>query len=358
MSSQRAGKGLEAGCYLRYATFPFVNNVNGSISCKTFSPLPLLFYLNSALMSDTLFKQYSPNTISNATVTTEKVNSHRFCNSVGTFSDGKEVAVKKFFVTHSTRVVAEFLTEVKFISGRNLVHLLGRCKQGQERLLVYELCQTRGSTNICSTLDTLVLTYVKKKSSLNWKARLKVIIGTARGLAYLHENFHTEISKPPTYFWTTSNSVQKSLTLDWQDSSLMMSDPSLWQSQRNNWLYSPRICSPWSIDKKVDVYSYGVVILEIVWSVYERNKALDSYCGFKFERLYEREEVLRVVHVALLCRKGTSNLRPSMSSVITSDTEILVKSSQPAYLNAGEIHPFSSATSTATSHGSVSFSLF
>eukprot|EP01018_Ginkgo_biloba_P005710 Gb_29008 [translate_table: standard] len=51
----------------------------------------------------------------------------------------------------------------------------------------------------------------------------------------------------------------------------------------------------------------------------------------------------------------TSSWRPSMSSVIsmlTSDTEILVKSSQPAYLNAGETHPFSSA-----SHGSVSFSL-
>ncbi|KAG4995153.1 hypothetical protein JHK86_031980 [Glycine max] len=81
----------------------------------------------------------------------------------GTLKNGKIVAVKKLILGQSGKMDEQFESEVKLISNvhhKNLVRLLGCCSKGEN------------------------------KGSLNWKQRYDIILGTAKGLAYLHEDFH------------------------------------------------------------------------------------------------------------------------------------------------------------------------
>eukprot|EP01018_Ginkgo_biloba_P011259 Gb_18936 [translate_table: standard] len=105
----------------------------------------------------------------------------------GTIKNGKTVAVKKLSLGQSPRVIAEFLSEVKLISNvhhRNLVRLLGCCNKGPERLLVYEYMPN-------GSLDRVL--FGENGKCLSWEQRLEIIVGTARGVAYLHEDFHVRI---------------------------------------------------------------------------------------------------------------------------------------------------------------------
>ncbi|XP_059451270.1 cysteine-rich receptor-like protein kinase 2, partial [Corylus avellana] len=102
----------------------------------------------------------------------------------GTLKNGKIVAVKKLAIGQSSRAKADFESEVKLISNvhhRNMIRLLGCCTKGPELLLVYEYMAN-------SSLDRFL--FGKRRGSLNWKQRNDIIMGTARGLAYLHEEFH------------------------------------------------------------------------------------------------------------------------------------------------------------------------
>lgn len=141
----------------------------------------------------------------------------------GTLKNGKVVAVKKLAIGLSRRVLSDFENEVKLISNvhhRNLVRLLGCCSKGPELLLVYEFMAN-------SSLDKflfgkLLLFFIflwiiqavfqffssfieisyyiyyaplaqktgERRGSLNWKQRYDIILNTARGLAYLHEDYH------------------------------------------------------------------------------------------------------------------------------------------------------------------------
>ncbi|CAH9139434.1 unnamed protein product [Cuscuta epithymum] len=101
--------------------------------------------------------------------------------------DGSVVAVKKL-IHISGQGDKEFTAEMETIGKikhRNLVPLLGYCKVGEERLLVYEYMKYR-------SLEDVLRDRKKKKKEesvkLNWAARRKIVIGAARGLAFLHHN--------------------------------------------------------------------------------------------------------------------------------------------------------------------------
>jgi len=122
------------------------------------------------------------------------------------------------------------------------------------------------------------------------------------------------------------------------------------------------------------VYSYGVVVLEILsgrkcvdtrlsspvllqlaWSLYEKNKNLNIVDHkLEVEQMSQQEQgqVLRVIHIALLCVQGFSNHRPSMSNVLsmlTSDSEMLGIPTAPAFIDSDHIN-----SSPAPSHKTVS----
>ncbi|GLJ51901.1 hypothetical protein SUGI_1102560 [Cryptomeria japonica] len=230
----------------------------------------------------------------------------------GTLKNGKVVAVKKLTLGHSARAISEFESEVKLISNvhhRNLVRLLGCCRQGQERLLIYEYMPN-------SSLDRIL--FGKNKRLLSWKERFNIILGTARGLAYLHEEFHV-------YFGLVR---------------LLPNDKSHVSTRVAGTIgyTAPEYASHGQLTEKADTYSFGVVVLEIVsgrksidlkqppdmeyllkwvWSLYENNKVLDVMESEKEMEGYSEEEVLRVINIALLCIQDSARHRPSMSEVVT-----------------------------------------
>uniref|UniRef100_J3N3H9 Protein kinase domain-containing protein n=1 Tax=Oryza brachyantha TaxID=4533 RepID=J3N3H9_ORYBR len=102
----------------------------------------------------------------------------------GLLQNGKTVAVKGLTVMETSRAKADFESEVKLISNvhhRNLVWLLGCSSKGSQCLLVYEY-MANGS------LDKFL--FGEKRGTLNWKQRFNIIVGMARGIAYLHQEFH------------------------------------------------------------------------------------------------------------------------------------------------------------------------
>ncbi|GLJ51828.1 hypothetical protein SUGI_1101050 [Cryptomeria japonica] len=213
----------------------------------------------------------------------------------GTLKNGKDVAVKKLILGQSARAVSEFEHEVKLISNvhhKNLVRLLGCCRQGQERLPVYEYMPN-------SNLDRKL--FGEQRNPLRWKERFKIILGTARGLAYLHFGI--------PYFGLAR---------------LLPNDKSHVSTKLAGTLgyRAPEYAGHGQLTEKADTYSFGVVVLEIVsgrksidlnqpphmqyllewvWSLYEENKVLKMVESQERMEGYSDEEVVRVINLALLC---------------------------------------------------------
>ncbi|GKE32337.1 receptor-like serine/threonine-protein kinase ALE2 [Tanacetum coccineum] len=101
----------------------------------------------------------------------------------GTLEDGTKVVVK--VLKHDDKQGGqEFLAEVEMLSRlhhRNLVRLLGICTEERNRCLVYELIPNGSVESHLHGID-------KEVAPLDWGARLKIVLGAARGLAYLHED--------------------------------------------------------------------------------------------------------------------------------------------------------------------------
>ncbi|XP_059068948.1 cysteine-rich receptor-like protein kinase 2 [Cryptomeria japonica] len=223
----------------------------------------------------------------------------------GTLKNGKVVAVKKLTLGHSTRAISEFESEVRLISNvhhRNLVRLLGCCRQGQERLLIYEYMPN-------SSLDRIL--FGKKRRLLSWKERFNIILGTGRGLAYLHEEFHVCILHRDI---KSSNILLdhnfQAEIADFELARLLPNDKSHVSTRVAGTLgyTAPEYASHGQLTEKADTYSFGVVVLEIVLEVVENEKEMEGY---------NEEEVLRVINLALLCIQDSARRRPSMSEVVT-----------------------------------------
>ncbi|XLU77212.1 hypothetical protein S245_000633, partial [Arachis hypogaea] len=179
----------------------------------------------------------------------------------GTLKNGKVIAAKKLFSVQSKKLEDDFESEVKFLSNvhhRNLVRLLGFCKKGQERIIVYEY-MTNGS------LDKLL--FGKKKGWLNWKQRYDMVLGTARGLAYLHEEFYVSIIHRDIKSGNIllDHELQPKIS-DFGLARFLPSDQSKLNTRFAGTLgyTAPEYAIYGQLSEKVDTYSYGIVILEII----------------------------------------------------------------------------------------------
>ncbi|VFQ88141.1 unnamed protein product [Cuscuta campestris] len=143
----------------------------------------------------------------------------------------------------SSRAKADFDSEVKLITNvhhRNLIRLLGCSSKGEDLLLVYEY-MANGS------LDKYL--YGEKRGTLNWKQRFDIIFGSARGLAYLHAQFHALTRKPES----SRNFVSLAA---------LLFSPEFYFGL---WRYTdPDYAIHGHLSEKVDTYSFGVLVLEIV----------------------------------------------------------------------------------------------
>ncbi|KAB5568621.1 hypothetical protein DKX38_002414 [Salix brachista] len=266
----------------------------------------------------------------------------------GTLPDKSTVAVKKL-ATLGVQGKKEFCAEIAVIGNIhhvNLVKLRGFCAQGSQCLLVYEY-MNRGS------LDR---TLFGTGPVLEWQERFEIALGTARGLAYLHSGcdqkiIHCDV-KPENIL--LHDSFQAKIS-DFGLSKLVGPEQSsLFTTMRGTRGYlAPEWLTNSAISEKTDVYSYGMVLLELVSG--RKNCTVQSHsmdasnsgCGqstsssgsgfvyfplFALEmheqgnyleladpRLEGRvtsEEAERLVRVALCCVQEEPLLRPAMASVV------------------------------------------
>lgn len=306
----------------------------------------------------------------------------------GILRDGTPVAVKKLFPRQSSQAVAEFHTEIEAISGvlhRNILRLLGYCTHRQKRFLVYEFMPNR-------SLD--IHLFGERGIFLKWEGRFQIITGIARGLAYLHE--HSRVSVVHRDIKAANILLDDNLhpkIADFGLAKLFPEDRSHITTNVGGTIgyMAPEYVVHGHLTQKADVYSYGVLVLEILsgrkcmdprlaspillqwaWSLYERNESINIVDPkLEVQGMFEnqKEQVLRVVLIAFLCVQGVSSQRPSMSMVLTmltGDSEILVVPSAPALIDSDHIsvsstaapQAISSSGSSSTSHATMSNSMY
>ncbi|GFQ07938.1 cysteine-rich receptor-like protein kinase 2 [Phtheirospermum japonicum] len=311
--------------------------------------------------------------------------------SIGVLPDGREIAVKRLFFNNKHRA-ADFYNEVNIISSvehKNLVRLLGCSCSGPESLLVYEFLPNK-------SLDRFIFDSSKGKA-LNWEKRFEIIIGTAEGLVYLHENtkiriIHRDIKSSNILL----DSRLRAKIADFGLARSFQEDKSHISTAIAGTLgyMAPEYLAHGQLTEKADVYSFGVLLLEIVTGRQNnRSKAseyTDSLISIVWKHFQQRtaeelldpnlmhhnyhnninvkNEMLRVVHVGLLCTQEIPTLRPSMSRALLMlvNKDELPAPTNPPFMDERtmELHDMSVFTLSPTGHGdgasiaSISQSIF
>ncbi|GLJ32942.1 hypothetical protein SUGI_0663500 [Cryptomeria japonica] len=254
----------------------------------------------------------------------------------GSLTDGTLVAVKK--MEGSRQSEKQFRAEISalgHIQHANLIRLVGFCAEGSRRFLIYDY-MPNGSLN--SSLFTS--NSKRKQKVLDWKTRFKIALGTARGLLYLHEEcrdciIHCDV-KPENIL--LDNNFSPKLA-DFGLAKLLGRDFSrvLTTTRGTRGYLAPEWISGLPITPKVDVYSFGMTLLEIIsgrrnidlnvqdssqysfpsWAatqIYNGNTINIVKEGIAEER--DLEEVRRASIVGLLCIEKDEEVRPSMGQVV------------------------------------------
>ncbi|KAF8006160.1 hypothetical protein BT93_K0465 [Corymbia citriodora subsp. variegata] len=250
----------------------------------------------------------------------------------GTLSDGTKVAVKR--LDGFGQVKKSFLAEVETIGSihhLNLVRLVGFCSEKSHRLLIYEY-MSNGS------LDRWIF-HKSNAHVLNWQQRKKIIVDIAKGLNYLHEECRQKIVHldiKPQNILLDGNFNAK--VADFGLSKLIDRDQSqVITTMRGTPGYLALEWLSAAITENVNVYSFGVVILEIACGRKMFDRFLDQedmYLLSLFKRKAEEEQLLDIVdkssndmqlngphvvnmmRIAAWCLQGDYMKRPPMSMVI------------------------------------------
>ncbi|XP_022036020.1 putative serine/threonine-protein kinase isoform X1 [Helianthus annuus] len=251
----------------------------------------------------------------------------------GILKDGKQVAVKTLSA-ESKQGVREFLAEINAISNvrhQNLVELIGCCVEGTHRILVYEFVEN-------NSLDHALLRKKSNTIELDWEQRSKIMIGTARGLAYLHEELDPHIVHRDIK--ASNILLDKDFTPKIGDFGLARLFPdsithiSTKLAGTTGYL-APEYVLGGRLTLKADVYSFGVLMLETIsgrssslstwgisqkvllewaWELYEEGRLLELVDPDL--KTYPEDDVIKYIKVAFFCTQATANRRPLMSQVV------------------------------------------
>ncbi|KAF8658819.1 hypothetical protein HU200_059311 [Digitaria exilis] len=250
----------------------------------------------------------------------------------GQLTSGVMFAIKRL---DERATLFDFSSELQLASLEhiNLVRLLGWCVHGKERLLVYEYMHN-GSLDRISSEKT-------KGALLNWYKRVRIIKGLAEGLVYMHKH---------SLLWIIHGDLKPNNVLldqdmnpkiaDFGSARTLSSDRAEGRTIRivgTSGYIAPEYASRGLYSVKIDVFGFGVLSLVIISGrkniILEEqgdtvgNLVRDAWQLWKDGRLheladpllgdgYEIDEMVRIIHVALLCTQEDPVDRPTMSDVI------------------------------------------
>uniref|UniRef100_A0A251SY18 Putative serine/threonine-protein kinase, active site protein n=1 Tax=Helianthus annuus TaxID=4232 RepID=A0A251SY18_HELAN len=254
-----------------------------------------------------------------------------------TLKDGNTVAIKKTIMA-SSRGKTHFDDELKIICNvhhRHLIRILGYCNKGPSLFPVHEYMDN-------GSLDQFL--YGDKSMNLNWRQRFEIIYGTARGLAYLHEQYHVTIIHRDikTRNILLDNEFQPKIA-EFGLLRLLAEDKTHHSTKlaesMDSCYVAPEYAIHGQLSVKVDTYSFGIVVLEIIsgkrchnvkgdesvgqslldhaWDLYDSN----THSILVDERLdpseYAIEDVKKIIEIALMCTQSPVSARPAMSEVVS-----------------------------------------
>uniref|UniRef100_K3Z4L8 non-specific serine/threonine protein kinase n=1 Tax=Setaria italica TaxID=4555 RepID=K3Z4L8_SETIT len=254
----------------------------------------------------------------------------------GLLPNGKEIAVKQLKLG-SGQGEREFQAEVEIISRvhhKHLVSLVGYCISGGKRLLVYEFVPN-------NTLEFHL--HGKDRPTMEWPTRLKIALGAAKGLAYLHEDCHPKIIH--------RDIKSSNILLDFKFEAKVAdfglakftSDNNTHVSTRVMGTFgylAPEYASSGKLTEKSDVFSFGVMLLELItgrrpvdttqtymddslvdWARPLLMRALedgdyDELVDPRLGKDFSPNEIARMIACAAACVRHSARRRPRMSQVV------------------------------------------
>ncbi|ONM36907.1 Leucine-rich repeat protein kinase family protein [Zea mays] len=271
----------------------------------------------------------------------------------GRLANGQIAAIKRA-QQGSMQGAAEFKNEIELLSRvhhKNLVSLVGFCYEQGEQMLVYEYIPY-------GTLRENLMG--KRGVNLDWKNRLRIAIGSAKGLAYLHE-----LADPPIIhrdIKSTNILLDESLNAKVADFGLskLVSDTQKGhvstQVKGTLGYLDPEYYMTQQLSEKSDVYSFGVVLLELVtasqpiekgrYIVREIRTAIDQYDqeyyglkGLIDPKIRDSAKLIgfrRFIQLAMECVEESAVDRPTMNDVVK-ELEIIIQNEGAQLLNSASL---------------------
>ncbi|XP_022941239.1 probable leucine-rich repeat receptor-like serine/threonine-protein kinase At3g14840 isoform X8 [Cucurbita moschata] len=253
----------------------------------------------------------------------------------GVLQDGTVIAVKQLS-SKSKQGNREFVNEIGMISALqhpHLVKLYGCCVEGNQLLLIYEYLENNSLARALFGPEEFQL-------KLDWPTRHKICVGIARGLAYLHEESRLKIVHRDIK--ATNVLLDKNLNPKISDFGLAKLD------EEENTHISTRIAGTFGymapeyamrgyLTDKADVYSFGIVALEILSGRSNTIFRTKDDCFYLLDHAntlkegdrllelvdprlgseYNQREAMTIIDIAFRCTNNTAAVRPTMSSVVS-----------------------------------------